>query len=87
MGIHRDVANVVNNVVLRDVIQVHGMDIPYPAELSPIHRRDECRGGLKVQESAPVFGDNGFLNTKPSQKQEHSIDATTGASRPHPNVL
>ena len=33
MGIHRDVTNVVNNVVLRDVIQIHGMDIPYPAEL------------------------------------------------------
>ena len=33
MRIHRDVSDVVNNVVLRDVIQIHGMEIPYPAEL------------------------------------------------------
>ena len=29
------------------------------------------------------FGDNGFGNTKPTRNQEHSIDATTGAPRPH----
>ena len=33
MRIHRDVSDVVHNVVLRDVIQIHGMEIPYPAEL------------------------------------------------------
>ena len=33
MGIHRDVSDIVNNVVLRDIIQIHGMEIPYPAEL------------------------------------------------------
>ena len=33
MRIHRDVSAVVHNVVLRDVIQIHGMEIPYPAEL------------------------------------------------------
>ena len=30
------------------------------------------------------FGDNGFGNTKPTRDQEHSIDATTQPSRPHP---
>ena len=33
MPIHRDVSDIVHNVVLRDVIQIHGMEIPYPAEL------------------------------------------------------
>lgn len=33
MGIHRDVSDVINKVVLRDVVQIHGMEIPYPAEL------------------------------------------------------
>ena len=33
MRIHRDVSDIVNNVVLRDVIQIHAMEIPYPAEL------------------------------------------------------
>ena len=33
MSIHRDVSDIVNNVVLRDVIQIHGLGIPYPAEL------------------------------------------------------
>ena len=33
MDIHRDISDVINNVVLRDVVQVHGMEIPYPAEL------------------------------------------------------
>ena len=33
MDIHRDVVDVVNKVVLRDVVQIHGTEIPYPAEL------------------------------------------------------
>ena len=33
MRIHPDVSDIVNNVVLRDVIHIHGMEIPYPAEL------------------------------------------------------
>ena len=33
MQIHRDVSEIVNDAVLRDVIQIHGMDIPYRAEL------------------------------------------------------
>ena len=33
MDIHRDVSDIVNDLVLRDVVQIHGMDIPYPAEL------------------------------------------------------
>lgn len=33
MQIHRDVSEIVSNVVLRDVVQIHGMEIPYPAEL------------------------------------------------------
>ena len=33
MNVHRDVSDIVNNKVLRDVIQIHGMSIPYPAEL------------------------------------------------------
>ena len=33
MDVHRDISDVINNVVLRDVVQIHGMEIPYPAEL------------------------------------------------------
>ena len=33
MRIHREVSDIVNSVVLRDIIQIHGMEIPYPAEL------------------------------------------------------
>lgn len=33
MNIHRDVSYILNNEVIRDVLQIHGMGIPYPAEL------------------------------------------------------
>ena len=31
MGMHRDVSDVINKVVLRDVVQIHGTEITYPA--------------------------------------------------------
>lgn len=33
MDVHRDVSHVINRVVLRDIVQIHGMEIPYRAEL------------------------------------------------------
>ena len=59
MVIHRDVANVVNDVVLRDVVQIHGMGIPYPAELW-------VNGNAKHTDGTAMFsiGDRGYLTAE-----------------------
>ena len=33
MNVHRDLSDILNKIVLRDIIQIHGTGIPYPAEL------------------------------------------------------
>ncbi|MDE2938297.1 MAG: hypothetical protein OXR67_05180 [Chloroflexota bacterium] len=59
MRIHRDVSDIVNNVVLRDVIQIHGMEIPYPAELW-------VDGNCRHEEGTAMFsiGDRGYLTAE-----------------------
>ena len=59
MVIHQDVANVVNDVVLRDVVQIHGMEIPYPAELW-------ANGNAKHTDGTAMFsiGDRGYLTAE-----------------------
>ena len=59
MVIHSDIANVVNGKVLRDVIQIHGREIPYPAELW-------VDGRVKYQNGTAMFsiGDRGYLTAE-----------------------
>ena len=33
MGIHQDILEIVNKRILPEVVRVHQMDVPYPAEL------------------------------------------------------
>ena len=59
MPIHRDVSDIVNNEVLRDVIQIHGMEIPYPAELW-------VNGNRQHEDGTAMFsiGDTGYLTAE-----------------------
>ena len=59
MDIHRDVSDIVNDLVLRDVVQIHGMDIPYPAELW-------VGGKCEHEHGTAMFniGDRGFLTAE-----------------------
>ena len=59
MHIHRDVSDIVNNAVLRDVIQIHGMEIPYPAELW-------VNGNRHHEDGTAMFsiGDEGYLTAE-----------------------
>ena len=59
MHIHRDVSDIVNNGVLRDVIQIHGMEIPYPAELW-------VNGTRQHEDGTAMFsiGDRGYLTAE-----------------------
>ena len=59
MHIHRDVSEIVNNAVLRDVIQIHGMEIPYPAELW-------ANGNRQHEDGTAMFsvGDRGYLTAE-----------------------
>ena len=59
MHIHRDVSDIVNGRVLRDVIQIHGMEIPYPAELW-------FDGTRHHEDGTAVFsiGDSGYLTAE-----------------------
>ena len=59
MHIHRDVADIINNTVLRDVIQIHGMEIPYPAELW-------VNGNRHHEDGTAMFsiGGRGFLTAE-----------------------
>ena len=59
MHIHRDVSDIVNGRVLRDVIQIHGMEIPYPAELW-------VDGTRHHEDGTAVFsiGDSGYLTAE-----------------------
>ena len=58
MDTHRDVAKAVNDL-LRDVIQIHGMGIPYPSELwmngNAVHLRGVAMFGI---------GDRGYLTAE-----------------------
>ena len=59
MDIHRDVSHVINRVVLRDIVQIHGMEIPYRAELwvdgKCVHSDGTAMFGI---------GDRGFLTAE-----------------------
>ena len=59
MVIHSDVASTVNGRVLRDVIQIHGMEVPYPAELW-------VDGRVKYRNGTAMFsiGDGGYLTAE-----------------------
>ena len=59
MPIHRDVSDIVNKEVLRDVIQIHGMEIPYPAELW-------VNGNRQHEDGTAMFsiGDRGYLTAE-----------------------
>ncbi len=59
MRIHQDILEVVNKRVLRDVVRVHEMDIPYPAELW-------VDGNYEHQDGTAMFsiGDGGFLTAE-----------------------
>ena len=59
MNIHRDVSEIINSVVLRDVIQIHGMEIPYPAELW-------VNGNRHYEDGTAMFGigDGGYLTAE-----------------------
>ncbi len=59
MDIHRDVSDIVNNLVLRDVLQIHGMDIPYPAELWVDGKCEHKHGTAMFN-----IGDRGFLTAE-----------------------
>ena len=59
MDIHRDVADIVNDLVLRDVVQIHGMDIPYPAELWVGGKCEHKHGTAMFN-----IGDRGFLTAE-----------------------
>ena len=59
MHIHRDVSDIVNGTVLRDVFQIHGMEIPYPAEL--------WVDGTRYHEDGTAMfnvGDKGYLTAE-----------------------
>lgn len=66
MSIHRDVSDIIHNEVLRDVLQVHGMGIPYPAELwiDGIRQHDDGTVMFKINDrgflAAEYFGYDGF---------------------------
>ena len=71
MHIHRDVSDIVNGTVLRDVIQIHGMEIPYPAEL--------WVDGTRYHEDGTAMfnvGDKGYLTA-----EYFSYDATNPLER------
>ncbi len=59
MDIHRDVSDIVNDLVLRDVVQIHGMDIPYPAELWVGGKCEHKHGTAMFN-----IGDRGFLTAE-----------------------
>ena len=59
MDIHRDVSDIVNDLVLRDVVQIHGMDIPYPAELWVGGKCEHKHGTTMFN-----IGDRGFLTAE-----------------------
>lgn len=56
MNVHPDVSDTIHNEILRDVLQVHGMEIPYPAELW-------IDGSLRHEHGTAMFSisDRGFL--------------------------
>ena len=59
MDIHRDVSDIANDLVLRDVVQIHGMDIPYPAELWVGGKCEHKHGTAMFN-----IGDRGFLTAE-----------------------
>ena len=59
MDVHRDISDVINNVVLRDVVQIHGMEIPYPAELWVDGECEHEHGTVMFS-----IGDRGLLTTE-----------------------
>ena len=59
MHIHRDVSDIVNGKVLRDVIQIHGMEIPYSAELWVDGTRHHEDGTAMFS-----IGDRGYLTAE-----------------------
>ena len=59
MDVHRDISDVINNMVLRDVVQIHGMEIPYPAELWVDGKCEHEHGAAMFS-----FGDRGFLTAE-----------------------
>lgn len=59
MDIHRDVSGILNDLVLRDVVRIHGMDIPYPAELWVGVKCEHKHGTAMFS-----IGDRGFLTAE-----------------------
>ena len=59
MGIHQDILEIVNKRILPEVVRVHQMDVPYPAELW-------VNGNCEHQDGAAMFsiGDEGSLNAE-----------------------
>ena len=59
MDIHPEIMGILNETVLPNVLRVHGMGIPYPAELW-------ANGVCQHQDGAVVFtvSDRGFLNAE-----------------------
>ena len=59
MRIHQDILEVVNKRVLPDIVRVHEMDVPYPAELW-------VDGNCEHQDGTAMFsiGDGGFLTAE-----------------------
>ena len=59
MQVHQDILEVVNKQVLPNIVRVHEMDVPYPAELW-------VDGNCKYQDGTAMFsiGDRGFLTAE-----------------------
>ena len=59
MEVHRDVLEIVNKTVLPNVIRVHGMDVPYPAELRVDGQREHADGTAMFS-----ISDRGYLTAE-----------------------
>lgn len=59
MNVHPAVSEIINNNVLRDVIRIHGMQVPYPAELWVKGQREHEQGTAMFG-----IGDSGYLRAE-----------------------
>ena len=59
MNVHPAVSEIINNNVLRDVVRIHGMQIPYPAELWVKGQREHEQGTAMFS-----IGDSGYLRAE-----------------------
>lgn len=79
MNVHLAVSEIINNKVLRDVIQIHGMEIPYPAELWVEGEREHEHGTAMFS-----IGDWGYLRAEYFGYDNHDSKSRLRLMGPEP---